>query len=77
MMMMSDSIKSVQVVVLAADVCSLGYVTLIMRLIWYSDWAIIQQTFKHSPPATSVLLPLLARMYKKQEVKMEVILPSI
>ena len=70
-MMMSDSIKSVQVVVLAADVCSLGYVTLIMRLIWYSDWAIIQQTFKHR--ATSVL----ARMYKKQEVKMEVILPSI
>ena len=51
-MMMSDSIKSVQVVLvpaLPADVCSLGYVTLIMRLIWYSDWAIIQQTFKHSP----------------------------
>ena len=50
MMMMSDSIKSVQVVLVPADVCSLGYVTLIMRLIWYSDWAIIQQTFKHSPP---------------------------
>ena len=50
MMMMSGSIKSVQVVVVPADVCSLGYVTLIMRLIWYSDWAIIQQTFKHSPP---------------------------
>ena len=49
-MMMSESIKSVQVVLVPADVCSLGYVTLIMRLIWYSDWAIIQQTFKHSPP---------------------------